>query len=93
MKLVFVWLLFLLAFAGCSNEKSIKRGNGNLSGEQLYKEKCGGCHALYQRDKYSNGDLENVLVRMAKKAHLDEHQSKLIREYLVVQNDSLKKRN
>ena len=93
MKLVFVWLFFLLVFAGCSNEKSIKQGNGNLSGEQLYKEKCGGCHALYQRDKYSNGDLENVLVRMAKKAHLDEHQSKLIREYLVVQNDSLKKRN
>jgi len=89
MKLVFVWLFFLLVFAGCSNEKSIKQGNGNLSGEQLYKEKCGGCHALYQRDKYSNGDLENVLVRMAKKAHLDEHQSKLIRKYLAVQSDSL----
>ncbi len=93
MKLVFVWLLFLLVFAACSNEKSIKQGNGNLSGEQLYKEKCGGCHALYRQEKFGTGDWDSVIVRMEKKARLDEYQSKLIREYLVVQSDSLKKRN
>lgn len=93
MRLTFIWVLFLLIFAGCSNEKSIKQGNGNLSGEQLYKEKCGGCHALYQRDKFSERDWDTVIARMEKKARLDDHQSKLIREYLVVQTDSLKKRN
>ncbi|NCS81058.1 MAG: hypothetical protein COZ80_07410 [Ignavibacteria bacterium CG_4_8_14_3_um_filter_37_9] len=93
MKLVFVWLLFFVVFVGCSTEKSIKQGNGILSGEQLYKEKCGGCHALYQRDKFKEGDWDSVIVRMEKKARLDDNQSKLIREYLVVQSDSLKNRN
>lgn len=93
MKLVFVLFFLILVFTGCSNEKTIKQGNGNLSGEQLYKEKCGGCHALYQRDKFSEGDWDSVITRMEKKARLDEHQSKLIREYLIVQTDSLNKRN
>lgn len=93
MKLVFVWVLFLLVFAACSNEKSIKQGNGNLSGEQLYKEKCGGCHALYKKDQFTVGDWDTVIARMEKKARLDNLQSKLIREYLVIQTDSLKKRN
>lgn len=93
MKLVFVWVLFFLIYEGCSNEKSIKQDNGNFSGEQLYKEKCGGCHALYRREKYEEGDWDSIIARMEKKARLDEHQSKLIREYLVVHTDSLKKRN
>ena len=90
MKLVYFLVLVLFVFASCSNEKSIKQGNGNLSGEQLYKEKCGGCHALYQREKFGERDWDSVIVRMEKKARLDDHQSKLIREFLVVQTDSLK---
>ena len=93
MRLIYVWVLFFLIYAGCSNEKSIKQGNDNLSGEQLYKEKCGGCHALYQREKFGVGNWDSIIARMEKKARLDEHQSKLIREYLVVQRDSLKNRN
>ena len=90
MRLTFIRVLFLLIYAGCSNENSIKQGNGNLSGEQLYKEKRGGCHALYQRDKYGERDWDSVIVRMEKKARLDDNQSKIIREFLIVQTDSLK---
>jgi len=79
---------------GCSGEKSIKgNDSGNFTAEQLYKDKCGGCHALYEKEKYSNDEWESVLVRMEKKAHLDESQSKLIRQYLISQTDSVKKQN
>lgn len=90
MKLVFIWILFNLVFIGCSTENSSKRGNGIFIGEQLYKEKCGGCHALYQKGKFTRGDWDSIIIRMEKKARLNEYQSKLIREYLVFQTDSLK---
>ncbi len=92
MKLFFVQIFVLFALAGCSSERSIKQNKGNSTAEQLYKDKCGGCHALYQRDKFTIGDRDIVIARMEKKARLDDLQSKLIREYLVVQNDSLTKR-
>ncbi|MCK9209931.1 MAG: hypothetical protein M0P61_03745 [Ignavibacteriaceae bacterium] len=91
MKLISLQILVLLAFAGCSSERSIKQNaNGNITAEQLYKDKCGGCHALYQREKFAKGDWESVLVRMEKKAHLDMDQSNLIRQYLIAQTDSVK---
>lgn len=94
MKLITLQFLMLLTFMGCSGEKSIKQNNNeNFTVEQLYKDKCGGCHALYQREKFAEGDWESVLVRMEKKAHLDVIQSKLIRQYLISQTDSVKSKN
>jgi hypothetical protein len=93
MRLTLVQIFILLALAGCSSERSIKQKNGNSTAEQLYKDKCGGCHTLYQREKFADGYWGDVLVRMEKKAHLNEYQSRLIREYLVVKPDSLKNMN
>ncbi|MFA6599128.1 MAG: hypothetical protein WCS69_15500 [Ignavibacteriaceae bacterium] len=84
MKIIFLHLLILLTFAGCSGKKLIddNQDAGNTA-KVLYKNKCGGCHALYPKDKLTPQQWESTLVRMGKKAHLNDKQSELIHKYLL----------
>jgi len=84
MKIIFLQLLILLLFTGCSGNKLIDHNaDGSNRAETLYKNKCGGCHALYPKDKLTPQQWESTLVRMGKKAHLNDKQSELIHQYLL----------
>ena len=55
------------------------------SGKNLYDNNCGGCHKLYKPTAFSKEDWKPILVRMQKKAHLDDTQMVLILNYITLQ--------
>ncbi|MDN3672275.1 cytochrome c [Flavobacterium branchiarum] len=55
------------------------------SGQSLYDKNCGGCHKLYKPTAFSKEDWKPILVRMQKKAHLDDVDMALISDYISSQ--------
>lgn len=49
----------------------------------LYNSKCGTCHALQPREKYSANRWKQIVPEMAKKAKLDANQEALILNYVL----------
>ena len=84
MKIISGITLLLFGLTGCLGESVLKQNKSeSITPEKLYREKCGGCHALYEREKYQSEEWRSIIIRMEKKAHLDESQSKLILQYLT----------
>jgi cytochrome c5 len=51
-------------------------------GQNLYSNNCAKCHKLYDPKKFKQEEWAPILVRMGKKAHLDETQMASITNYI-----------
>jgi hypothetical protein len=49
----------------------------------LYTNRCGTCHALQAREKYTAKQWERIVPEMAKKAKLDATQEAMILKYVL----------
>jgi cytochrome c5 len=56
-----------------------------IEGKDLYDNNCAKCHKLYEPKKFSQEDWKSILVRMQKKAHLDDVQIVSISNYITSQ--------
>lgn len=54
-------------------------------GQNLYDNNCGKCHKLYEPKKYTQEEWKPILVRMQKKAHLDDTQIASVSNYITSQ--------
>ncbi|PIF33416.1 diheme cytochrome c [Flavobacterium sp. 9] len=54
-------------------------------GKNLYENSCARCHKLYDPKKFSQEDWKPILVRMQKKAKLDDTQMTSISNYITSQ--------
>ena len=54
----------------------------NSKGEDLYHEKCGGCHRLYAKSEFDDNKREKIVDEMSIKAKLNPDQKRMIIEYL-----------
>ncbi|MDX6181953.1 cytochrome c [Flavobacterium sp. Fl-77] len=54
-------------------------------GQNLYDNNCAKCHKLYEPKKFSQEQWKPILVRMQKKAHLDDTQMASISNYITSQ--------
>ena len=54
-------------------------------GKNLYDNSCGNCHKLYEPKKFTQEEWKPILVRMQKKAHLDDTQIASISNYITSQ--------
>lgn len=54
-------------------------------GKNLYENSCARCHKLYDPKKFSQEDWKPILVRMQKKAKLDDTQIASISNYITSQ--------
>jgi cytochrome c5 len=55
------------------------------AGKMLYDNNCAKCHKLYSPTKFSEQDWKPILVRMQKKARLDDAQMAGISSYIYSQ--------
>ncbi|MES2574613.1 MAG: cytochrome c [Bacteroidota bacterium] len=53
-----------------------------MEGKTLYENSCVKCHKLYDPKEYSQEDWAPILIRMQKKAHLDDAQITSISHYI-----------
>lgn len=56
-----------------------------LEGKSLYENSCVRCHKLYDPKEYSQEEWTPILIRMQKKARLDEAQITSISHYITSQ--------
>lgn len=70
-------VMILLFLAGCT--ASIVYSS---EGEELYYEKCGGCHRVYPKDEIKSLKMKFDFDVMSRKSKLNEIQKKMIMEYL-----------
>ncbi|MBA4407316.1 hypothetical protein C0389_08585 [bacterium] len=52
-------------------------------GEELYHEKCGGCHRLYSKKEFSRKRWGIEVESMSKKSKLSEDEKRMILGYLA----------
>lgn len=52
------------------------------AGKNLYENNCAKCHKLYEPKKYTKEEWAPILVRMGKKAKLDEAQLASVTNYV-----------
>ena len=71
-------LVIFLSIVGCSATKYF-----TSKGEELYYEKCAGCHRLYQKSELSVDEWKVKLDEMAKRAKLDDEEKRLVLTYLT----------
>lgn len=55
------------------------------AGKTLYENNCAKCHKLFEPTDFSQKDWQPILVRMQKKAHLDDTQMAGINNYIYSQ--------
>jgi cytochrome c5 len=55
------------------------------AGKSMYENNCAKCHKLFSPTKFSEQDWKPVLVRMQKKAKLDDAQMAQISNYIYSQ--------
>lgn len=75
-----LFLLFLIAAAGCSTREV---HSADAAGEDLYKNKCGGCHRAYKKTEYKPAEWEKIVKVMSAKSRLTEAEERQIIKYLV----------
>jgi cytochrome c5 len=54
-------------------------------GKNLYENSCARCHKLFEPKKFTQEDWKPILVKMQKKAHLDDTQMASISNYITSQ--------
>ena len=74
--------LVLLFLAGCAATIIY-----SSKGEELYYNKCSGCHRLHLKTEFTNEKWKSEIEEMGKKAKLNEDEKRMIIEYLT--KDSL----
>ncbi|MBK0369915.1 cytochrome c [Flavobacterium agrisoli] len=87
--------VFALLLASCGSKKaaptapvttteavSNEMAKEVVAGQNLYENNCGKCHKLYAPTEYSKTDWKPILLRMQKKAHLDDTQMASIGTYI-----------
>jgi cytochrome c5 len=52
------------------------------AGKTMYDNNCAKCHKLYEPKKFTQEEWAPILVRMQKKAHLDDSQMASITSYI-----------
>ncbi|OXA76616.1 Dihaem cytochrome c [Flavobacterium aquidurense] len=52
------------------------------AGKSMYENNCAKCHKLYEPKKFTQEEWAPILVRMQKKAHLDDTQMASITSYI-----------
>ena len=52
-------------------------------GKMLYENNCAKCHKLFDPKKFSAEDWKPIVMKMQKKAHLDDMQGQKIYNYLI----------
>ena len=77
-----IWLLACPAVALISGLASAETGSTGRHEEakQLYLMKCSKCHRLYDPEEYEDSHWSDWMIKMKKKAHLnDEQYDKIVR--------------
>ncbi len=77
----YLLIVFFLIIVGCSVSKDF-----TIMREELYYEKCGGCHRLYSKQEFTNEKWQSEVEEMSKKAKLSEDEKRMIIEYLTNNN-------
>ncbi|SHG89109.1 Dihaem cytochrome c [Flavobacterium fluvii] len=96
MKIKLIFLAATAVFiASCSSKKTVVAADvpkeGSISpelvqhGKNLYVNNCVKCHALYEPKKFSQEKWKPILVKMQKKARLDDVQIAAISNYITSQ--------
>ena len=70
--------LVLLFLAGCAATIAY-----SSKGEELYYNKCSGCHRLHPKTEFTSEKWESDIEEMSKKAKLNEDEKRMIIEYLT----------
>jgi len=94
-KLIFLAVITVF-MASCSSKKSATVAVANtpkgvvltpelLAGKGLYENSCVKCHKLYQPKDYTQESWKPILVKMQKKARLDDVQIASISDYITSQ--------
>lgn len=74
-------LLILLFTAGCASSIIFSSKE-----EELYYEKCGGCHRVYNKNEFSKEHWLKEFNDMTKRAKLSSQQKEMLKTYLFDQN-------
>ena len=79
-----VWLLACSVVALISGLASaeVRNTGRNEEAKQLYLMKCSKCHRLYDPKEYDDFHWSNWMVKMKKKAHLNDEQYGKIVHYV-----------
>jgi hypothetical protein len=82
--LIRLCLITFLAIALCGNGAAAETWDptGKEKAKKLYLLKCAKCHRLYDSKSYDDAQWSEWMVKMKKKAHLDNGQYELILHYL-----------
>lgn len=70
-------LIFLLFVIGCAASRVYLS-----KGEELYYEKCGGCHRLYSPNEITNEKWDKIMEEMTKRSKLEDDEKRMIIQYL-----------
>ncbi|KUO63494.1 hypothetical protein APF79_06900 [bacterium BRH_c32] len=76
MKIVFS--LVLLFLAGCVSTIIY-----SSKGEELYSNKCSGCHRLHSKTEFTSEKWKSEIEEMGKKAKLSDDEKRMLIEYLT----------
>jgi cytochrome c5 len=91
-----VLALTVLLITSCSSKKAVAITEKDtpkdvvltpelIEGKTLLESKCVRCHNLYEPQKYSQKEWKPILVKMQKKARLDNVQIASISNYITSQ--------
>jgi hypothetical protein len=69
------------ALAACAGAPA---ASGSQEPEQLYRQKCAGCHRPYEPSSRTRAQWQAVMGRMAPRAHLSREQEGALRHWLEV---------
>lgn len=70
---------------GTETVKSTELTPELAEGKNLYENSCARCHKLFEPKKFTQEDWKPILVKMQKKAHLDDTQMASISDYITSQ--------
>lgn len=82
---VFIYSCSPKVIAPVANTPSVELTPELAAGKVVYENNCAKCHKLYSPTKFSEQDWKPVLVRMQKKARLDDAQMTEISNYIFSQ--------
>jgi hypothetical protein len=76
------WSVLLLTLSALAARAQVLSPQEISAARKLYIAKCAKCHKLYDPAGYGDADWNRWMTKMAKKAHLNADQAKLLARYL-----------